>query len=86
MAAEKTNSGLSKPLTPSAKLAVIVGAKPLSRADAIKGLWAYVKKNNLQDASNKRNINADASLKDLFDGKAQVSMFDLAKIISANLK
>lgn len=74
-----------KPHTVSSQLAVVVGAKPLSRPDIIKKIWDYIKKNGLQDTTNKRMINADEKLKPIF-GKDQVSMFDLAKIVSANIK
>ncbi|MFT3945403.1 MAG: SWIB/MDM2 domain-containing protein [Agriterribacter sp.] len=74
------------PLTPSATLGEVIGTKPVARTEAIKKIWDYIKKNKLQDATNKRNINADAKLKALFDGKSQVSMFDLAKIINKHLK
>jgi len=74
-----------KALTPSATLAAVVGAKPLPRTEAVKKIWVYIKANKLQDAKNKRNINADEKLKVLFGGKAQVSMFDLAKILGKHL-
>ena len=73
--AKKANAAFMKPLTPSDKLAEIVGAKPLPRTEVVKKLWAYIKKNNLQDKKNKRNINADAALKAVFAGKATVNMF-----------
>lgn len=73
-------------LTPSAALADVIGNKPVPRTDIIKKIWDYIKKNKLQDAKNKRMINADAKLKVLFAGKAQVSMFDIAKIVSNNVK
>ncbi|HVM86920.1 MAG TPA: SWIB/MDM2 domain-containing protein [Puia sp.] len=74
-----------KPLTPSASLAEVVGAKPLPRTEVIKKIWDHIKKNGLQDSKNKRMINADAKLKTVF-GKAQVSMFELAKIVNNHLK
>jgi upstream activation factor subunit UAF30 len=74
-----------KPLEPSAALAAVVGSKPLPRTQVVKKLWAYIKKNNLQDAKNRRNINADSKLKPVF-GKAQVSMFEMTKIVSKHLK
>ncbi|MCH5718934.1 SWIB/MDM2 domain-containing protein [Niabella hibiscisoli] len=73
------------PLTPSAVLAAVIGNKPASRPDIIKKVWAYIKKQGLQDTINKRMINADDKLKALFAGKSQVSMFDLAKIVSSNV-
>lgn len=82
----KINPALLKPLTPSPVLADVIGAKPASRPDVIKKIWDYIKKQGLQDSKNKRMINADDKLKALFGGKSQVSMFDLAKIVSANVK
>lgn len=75
-----------KPVTPDAKLAAVVGSAPLPRTELTKKLWAYIKKNGLQDKKNRRNINADAKLKALFGGKASATMFDLAKYINKNLK
>ena len=75
-----------KPVTPSATLAEVVGAKPMPRTEVTKKLWAYIKKNKLQDAKNKRMINADAALKPIFGGKASVSMFDMTKLVSKHLK
>nr|WP_218938664.1 SWIB/MDM2 domain-containing protein [Oleiharenicola lentus] len=74
-----------KPVTPNAKLAAVVGDKPLPRTELTKKLWAYIKKNGLQDKKNKRMINADDALKAVFGGKAQVSMFDMTKLVSKNL-
>ncbi|MDD5304175.1 MAG: SWIB/MDM2 domain-containing protein [Elusimicrobia bacterium] len=74
-----------KPLTPSDKLAEIVGSKPLPRTEVVKKLWAYIKKNNLQDKKNRRNINADAALKAVFAGKATVNMFEMTKLVSKHL-
>ena len=74
-----------KPLTPSAALGEVVGSKPLPRTEVVKKLWVYIKANKLQDKDNKRMINADAKLKPIFGGKAQVSMFDMAKLISKHL-
>lgn len=81
----KINPALLVPLTPSVVLAAVIGNKPTSRPDIIKKVWAYIKKQGLQDATNKRMINADDKLKALFGGKSQVSMFDLAKIVSVNV-
>ncbi|MBI2789920.1 MAG: SWIB/MDM2 domain-containing protein [Elusimicrobia bacterium] len=83
--AKKANAAFMKPLTPSDKLAEIVGAKPLPRTEVVKKLWAYIKKNNLQDKKNKRNINADAALKAVFAGKATVNMFEMTKLVSKHL-
>ncbi len=81
----KPNPAFMKALTPSATLAAVVGAAPLPRTEVVKKLWAYIKKNNLQDAKNRRNINADDKLKALF-GKNTVSMFEMTKIVSKHLK
>ncbi|HWA28384.1 MAG TPA: SWIB/MDM2 domain-containing protein [Lacunisphaera sp.] len=74
-----------KPVTPDAALAPIVGSKPLPRTELTKKLWAYIKKNGLQDKKNKRNINADDALKVVFGGKATVSMFDMTKLVSKHV-
>ncbi len=80
--ARKPNAAFLKPVQPDEDLAVIVGSKPLPRTELTKKIWAYIKKNGLQDKKNKRNINADDNLKVLFKGKKQVSMFELTKIVS----
>ena len=74
-----------KPVTPNAKLAAVVGEKPLPRTELTKKLWAYIKKNGLQDQKNKRQINADDKLKKVFGGKSSVSMFDMTKLVSKHL-
>ena len=84
--ARKPNAAFMKPLTPSAELAAVVGSKPLPRTDVVKKIWVYIKANKLQDAKNRRMINADAKLKSVFSGKAQVSMFDMAKHLAKHLK
>jgi len=84
--AKKANSAFMKPLTPSSQLAKVVGSKPIPRSEVIKKLWAYIKKNNLQDQKNKRNINADDNLKAVFGGKKTVDMFQMAKLVSQHLK
>jgi chromatin remodeling complex protein RSC6 len=73
-----------KPMTPSADLAAVIGSTPLPRTEVTKKVWEYIKANNLQDAANKRNINADTKLKPIF-GKDQVTMFEMTKLISAHL-
>lgn len=78
------NAAFMKPLTPSAELAAVVGKAPLPRTEIISKLWAYIKEHKLQDEANKRNINADAKLKELF-GKPQVSMFELAGLIGKHV-
>lgn len=84
--ARKPNAAFMKALTPSAALAAVVGASPLPRTEVVKKLWAYIKKNGLQDSKNRRNINADAKLKEVFGGKTTVSMFDMTKLVSKHLK
>ncbi|WP_291519093.1 SWIB/MDM2 domain-containing protein [Acidovorax sp.] len=79
------NAAFMKALTPSPALAAVVGSQPLPRTEIISKLWVYIKAHNLQDAANKRNINADAKLKELF-GKPQVSMFELAGLIGKHVK
>jgi len=81
----KPNAAFMKALTPSATLAAVVGSKPLARTEAVKRIWAHIKKNKLQDNKNRRMINNDAALKAVFGGKAQVSMFDVAKVLSKHL-
>lgn len=82
----KPNAAFMKPVTPNEKLAMVVGAAPLPRTEMTKKLWIYIKKHGLQDKKNRRMINADAALKAVFGGKAQVSMFDMTKLVSKNLK
>jgi chromatin remodeling complex protein RSC6 len=84
--ARKPNAAFMAALTPSATLGLVIGSKPVPRTEMIKKIWDYIKKNKLQDSKNRRMINADAKLKDLFAGKTQVSMFDLAKIVSKHVK
>ena len=85
-AKRKPNAAFMKPVQPNEKLAVVVGAKPLPRTELTKKLWVYIKKNGLQDKKNKRNINADAALQAVFGGKKQVSMFEMTKLVSKNVK
>jgi upstream activation factor subunit UAF30 len=82
----KANAAFMKPVTPSATLAEVVGSKPMPRTEVTKKLWAYIKKNGLQDKKNKRMINADAPLKAVFGGKASVNMFAMTKLVSKHLK
>jgi upstream activation factor subunit UAF30 len=84
--ARKPSAAFMKALTPSAALAEVVGSKPLPRTEVVKKIWVYIKANKLQDKVNKRMINGDAKLKAVFAGKAQVSMFDMAKHLSKHLK
>lgn len=85
-AARKPNAAFMKPVTPSAALAEVVGAKPAPRTEITKRLWAYIKKNGLQDKKNRRQINADAALKAVFGGKSEVNMFAMTKLVSKHLK
>lgn len=82
---KKTESAFMKPLNISADLAAVVGKGPMPRSEVVKKLWAYIKKNDLQDAKNKRNINADEALKKVFGGKATVNMFEMTKLVSKHL-
>lgn len=81
----KPNAAFMAPLKPSAQLAQVVGAKPIPRTEVIKKLWAYIRKNKLQDTKNRRNINADANLVAVFNGKRTVSMFEMTKLVSKHL-
>jgi chromatin remodeling complex protein RSC6 len=83
--ARKPNAAFMKPMTPSGPLAAIIGSAPMPRTEVTSKIWAYIKKNKLQDAVNKRMINADEKLRALF-GKAQASMFELTKYVSKHLK
>ena len=75
-----------KPMTPSSTLAGVVGSTPMPRTEVTSKLWGYIKKNNLQDKTNRRMINADDKLKDVFGGKKQVSMFEMTKLVAKHLK
>ena len=81
----KPNAKFMKPLTPSEDLAAVVGNKPIPRTEVTKKLWVYIKKNKLQDAKNRRMINADDKLKPVFSGKKQVSMFEMTKLVAKHL-
>ena len=81
----KSNSAFMKPMNISDDLAAVVGKGPMPRSEVVKGLWVYIKKHNLQDPSNKRNINADAALKKVFGGKGVVNMFEMTKLVSKHL-
>jgi len=85
-AKRKPNAAFMKPLTPSAALAAVVGGSPMPRTEVTSKLWAYIKKNGLQDKVNKRNINADDKLREVFGGKKVVSMFEMTKLVSKHLK
>jgi len=82
----KPNAAFMKPVTPDAALAEVVGSKPLPRTELTKKLWAYIKKNGLQDKKNRRNIHSDDALKAVFGGKALVNMFEMTKLVSKHVK
>jgi len=82
----KPNAAFMKAMTPSASLAAVIGSAPMPRTEVTKKLWAYIKKNDLQDSKNKRNINADDKLKEVFGGKKTVSMFEMTKLVAGHLK
>jgi upstream activation factor subunit UAF30 len=82
----KPNAAFMAPMTPSDELSEVVGAKPIPRTEVTKKLWAYIKKNGLQDKKNKRMIKADDALKPVFGGKAQVNMFEMTKLVNKHLK
>ncbi len=84
--ARKANAAFMKPVTPSGALSEIVGSKPIPRTEVTKKLWAYIKKNGLQDAKNKRMIKADDKLKTVFGGKSTVNMFEMTKLVGKHLK
>ena len=81
----KINPALMKPLQPDTALSQVIGSKPLARGQVMKKLWEYIKKHNLQDSKNRRNVNADEKLKAVFNGKKQVSMFEMTKLVSKRL-
>ena len=81
----KPNPAFMKPMNISESLAVIVGSNPIPRTEVVKKLWAYIKKNKLQDTQNKRNINADDNLKTVFEGKSTVTMFEMTKLVNKHL-
>ena len=85
-AKRKPSAALMKPMTPSATLAEVVGAKPIPRGQITKNLWAYIKKHGLQDQKNRRQINADEKLKKIFGGKSNVNMFEMTKLVSKHIK
>jgi upstream activation factor subunit UAF30 len=85
-AKRKPNAAFMKPMTPSGALAAVVGSTPLPRTEVTKKIWDYIKKNKLQDSINRRLINADEKLKQVFGGKRQVSMFEMTKLVSNHLK
>ena len=82
----KANPALLKPMNLSADLEAVIGKGPMSRGQVVKQIWVYIKKHNLQNPQNKRNIIADAKLKPIFGGKNEVTMFEMTKLVSAHLK
>jgi upstream activation factor subunit UAF30 len=85
-AKRKPNAAFMKPMTPSSTLAAVIGSSPMPRTEVTSKLWGYIKKNNLQDKTNRRMINADDKLRDVFGGKRQVSMFEMTKLVARHLK
>ena len=85
-AKRKPNAAFMKAMTPSTTLAALVGGMPMPRTEVTKKIWDYIKKNKLQDAVNKRLINADEKLRAVFGGKSKVSMFEMTKLVSNHLK
>jgi len=81
----KPNPAFMKPMTPDTALSAVIGTKAIPRTEITKKIWAYIKKNNLQDAKNRRMINADDALKPVFGGKKQVSMFEMTKLLSKHI-
>jgi chromatin remodeling complex protein RSC6 len=82
----KPNPAFMKPMTPSPQLAAVIGANAMPRSEVTKRVWAYIKKNGLQDSKNRRNINADDKLKPVFGGKPTVNMFEMTKMVNKHLK
>ena len=85
-AKRKPNAAFMKAMTPSASLAAVIGSSPMPRTEVTKKIWDYIKKNKLQDAINRRLINADEKLRAVFGGKGKVSMFEMTKLVSNHLK
>ena len=83
--ARKANAAFMRPVQPSSALAEVVGSKPIPRTEVTRKLWAYIKKNGLQDKKNKRMINADAILKAVFGGKSSVDMFEMTRLVGKHL-
>lgn len=85
-AKRKPNAAFMKPMQPSATLAAVIGGSAMPRTEVTKKIWNYIKRNGLQDSKNRRMINADDKLRDLFGGKKQVSMFEMTKLVNKHLK
>ena len=86
MAKKQQGSALQRPVQPDDALAAVVGAEPKPRTEITKKIWDYIKANNLQDSENRRNINADDKLRPIFNGKNQVSMFEMTKLVNQHIK
>ena len=82
----KPNAAFMKAMQPDAALSAVIGGSPMPRTEVTKKIWNYIKRNNLQDTKNRRNINADDKLRDVFGGKKQVSMFEMTKLVNKHLK
>ena len=82
----KPNAAFMKAMQPSQQLSAVIGSSPMPRTEVTKKIWGYIKKNNLQDSKNKRMINSDEKLRDVFGGKKQVSMFEMTKLVNKHLK
>jgi len=82
----KPNAAFMKPMTPTGPLAAVVGSSGMPRTEVTKKIWAYIKRNGLQDKKNRRMNNSDDKLKPVFGGKSQVSMFEMTKLVSRHLK
>ena len=85
-AKRKPNAAFMKPMQPSASLSAVIGGNSMPRTEVTKKIWAYIKKNSLQDSKSRRNINADEKLREVFGGKKQVSMFEMTKLVNKHLK
>jgi chromatin remodeling complex protein RSC6 len=82
----KPNAAFMRPVQPDDKLSAIVGSKPLPRSELTKKLWDYIKKNGLQDKKKRTQINADDALRPVLNGKSQVSMFEMTKLVNGHIK
>ena len=85
-AKRKPNAAFMKAMQPTPQLSAVIGSGAMPRTEVTKKIWAYIKRNNLQDSKNKRNINADDKLREVFGGKKQVSMFEMTKLVNKHLK
>src|SRR5919106_502298 len=85
-AKRRPNAAFMKAMQPSSQLSAVIGSSPMPRTEVTKKIWGYIKKNNLQDSKNKRMINSDDKLREIFGGKRQVSMFEMTKLVNKHLK